>query len=128
MFESVCSIYLQRNLSDTSYKAIFMYDTLLLMLSDASMNSLWVKTEIANTRAREDPQKGQMLLPITFVPFGRFKEWSLFDADRGIDSARQIRGYCIPDFSRWKITIRTRIPSAGCWETSRPGPRGAATA
>ena len=30
------------------------------------------------------------------------KDWKLFDADRGIDSAREIRAYFIPDFSNWK--------------------------
>jgi hypothetical protein len=46
------------------------------------MNSSWVKTEIANARAREQ-QKRQMLFPITLVPFDRIKDWKLFDADRG---------------------------------------------
>jgi hypothetical protein len=82
-------------------EAIRVYDKLLLILSDASMNSNWVKTEIANARAREQ-QNRQMLFPITLVPFGRIKEWKLFDADTGIDSAREIREYFIPDFSNWK--------------------------
>jgi len=30
-----------------------MYDKLLLILSDASMNSNWVKTEIADARTKE---------------------------------------------------------------------------
>jgi hypothetical protein len=30
------------------------------------------------------------------------KRWKLFDADIGIDSAREIREYFIPDFSNWK--------------------------
>jgi hypothetical protein len=83
-------------------EAIRFYDKLLLILSESSMNSAWVKTEIANARAREEQQKCQMLFPITVVPFDRIKEWKLFDADRGIDSAREIREYCIPDFSNWK--------------------------
>jgi hypothetical protein len=82
--------------------AIRIYDKLLLILSDASMSSPWVKTEIANARAREEQQKRQMLFPITLAPFDRIQEWKLFDADRGIDSAREIREYFIPDFSDWK--------------------------
>jgi hypothetical protein len=66
------------------------------------MNSTWVKTEISNARACEDQQMRQMLFPITLVPFDRIKEWKLFDADRGIDSAREIREYFIPDLSNWK--------------------------
>jgi hypothetical protein len=82
--------------------AIRIYDKLLLILSDASMNSNWVKTEIANARAREAQQHRQMLFPITLVPFERIKAWKLFDADTGIDSAREIREYHVPDFSDWK--------------------------
>ena len=66
------------------------------------MTSNRVKTEIANARACEDQQKRQMLFPIMLVPFDRIKDWKHFDADRGIDSAREIREYFIPDFSNWK--------------------------
>jgi hypothetical protein len=83
-------------------EAIRLYDKLLLILSDASMNSPWVKTEIANARAREQQEKRQMLFPVTLVPFDRIRPWKLFDADTGIDSAREIREYFIPDFSNWK--------------------------
>ncbi len=91
-----------RKLHEQIDEAIRVYDKLLLILSDASMNSPWVRTEIANARAREEQQKRQMLFPITLVPFERLKGWKLFDADRGIDSAREIREYFIPDFSNWK--------------------------
>jgi uncharacterized protein YjbI with pentapeptide repeats len=83
-------------------EAIRVYDRLLLILSDASMNSEWVKTEIANARQREIREKRQMLFPIGLVPFEKIKEWKAFDADTGKDSAREIREYFIPDFSNWK--------------------------
>lgn len=83
-------------------EAIRIYDKLLLILSDASMTSPWVKTEIANARAREEQQERQMLFPISLMPFARIKGWKLFDADTGIDSAREIREYFIPDFSNWR--------------------------
>jgi hypothetical protein len=35
---------------------IRVYDKLLLILSDVSMNSPWVKTKIASARARETQQ------------------------------------------------------------------------
>ena len=82
--------------------AIRVYDKLLLILSNASMNSPWVNNEIANARSREDQKTRQMLFPITLVPFDRIKECRLFAADRGIDSAREIREYFIPDYSSWK--------------------------
>jgi len=34
-----------------------------------------------------------MLSPISLVPFARIGEWQCFDADTGIDSAREIREY-----------------------------------
>jgi uncharacterized protein YjbI with pentapeptide repeats len=83
-------------------EAIRVYDKLLLILSDTSMNSPWVKTEIANARAREQQQRRQMLFPISLVPFEGIKSWKLFDADAGIDAAREIREYYVPDFSNWK--------------------------
>jgi hypothetical protein len=30
------------------------------------------------------------------------RDWECFDADTGKDSAREVREYFIPDFSRWK--------------------------
>ena len=82
--------------------AIGIQDRLLLIISDASMQSNWVKTEIANARAREVREKRQMLFPIALVPFADIRTWQSFDADTGIDSAREIREYFIPDFSNWK--------------------------
>jgi hypothetical protein len=54
-----------------------------------------------------------MLFRITLVPFARVKEWKCFDADTGIDSAREIREYFVPDFSNWKATTRTPRRSSG---------------
>ena len=66
------------------------------------MASDWVGTEIANAREREAREKKQMLFPITIAPFEEVKKWKKFDADRGKDSAREIREYYIPDFSGWE--------------------------
>ncbi len=83
-------------------EAIHLHDKLLLILSEASMNSNWVKTEVSGARAIEQQQGRRMLFPIGLVPFDSIKAWKLFDADAGIDSAREIREYFIPDFSHWK--------------------------
>jgi uncharacterized protein YjbI with pentapeptide repeats len=91
-----------RKIHEQLDEAIRLHDKLLLILSEHSMNSNWVKSEIANARAREEREKKQMLFPITLAPFEDIKQWKLFDADRGIDSAREIREYFIPDFSNWK--------------------------
>jgi len=83
-------------------EAITVYDRLLLILSEHSMSSEWVKTEIANARQREIRESRQMLFPISLVPFENIRGWKAFDADTGKDSAREIREYYIPDFSNWK--------------------------
>lgn len=82
--------------------AIRLYDKLLLILSHDSMNSEWVNTEISKARKREAEERRQMLFPVRLVPFEELQSWECFDADRGKDSAREIREYFIPDFSEWK--------------------------
>jgi TIR domain/Pentapeptide repeats (8 copies) len=91
-----------KKIHDQIDQAIRVYDRLLLILSDHSMASEWVKTEIANARQREVREKRQMLFPISLVPYEQNAEWKAFDADTGKDSAREIREYFIPDFSDWK--------------------------
>lgn len=82
--------------------AIRVHDKLLLVLSDASMVSQWVKTEISHAREREAKEGKQVLFPIRLVSFEKIENWKVFDADRGRDSAKEIREYYIPDFSNWK--------------------------
>jgi hypothetical protein len=92
-------------------RAIQAQDRLLLILSEASMASEWVKTEIANARAKEHEQNRQVLFPIALVPFDEIRKWKDFDADVGKDSAREVREYFIPDFSNWKdaTTYKTAL-------------------
>src|SRR5207245_9984891 len=83
-------------------EAIRVYDKLLLILSLDSMNSEWVKTEIAKARKRELRENRRMLFPLRLVSFSTLRDWECFDADTGKDSAREIREFYIPDFSHWK--------------------------
>jgi hypothetical protein len=82
-------------------QAIKGQERVLLILSQASMNSAWVKTEIAKARDREADEGRRVLFPVRIVPYEALRDWQLFDADRGTDSAKEIREYFIPDFSRW---------------------------
>ncbi len=91
-----------RKLHEQIDEAIRLHDKLLLILSEHSMSSNWVKTEIATAREREAREKKQLLFPISLVPFEEVKKWKLFDAERGDSSDREIREYFIPDFSNWK--------------------------
>jgi uncharacterized protein YjbI with pentapeptide repeats len=83
-------------------EAIRVYDKLLLILSPESMASDWVKTEIFKAREREVREGKRILFPIRLCSFEALRDWKLFDADTGKDSAREIREYFIPDFSNWK--------------------------
>jgi hypothetical protein len=83
-------------------QAIQVHDRLLLILSEHSMSSEWVKTEIAHARQKELNQNRQVLFPISLIDYEKVKEWKCFDVDTGKDSAREIREYFIPDFSDWK--------------------------
>jgi uncharacterized protein YjbI with pentapeptide repeats len=82
--------------------AIRLHEKLLLILSPDSINSEWVKTEIAKARKRETEDK-RVLFPIRLnISYEQLQEWECFDADHGKDTAREIREYYIPDFTRWK--------------------------
>lgn len=83
-------------------EAIRVYDRLLLVLSPSSMNSEWVKTEIAKARKKELREGRRVLFPIRLCSFEALHDWECFDADAGKDSAREIREYFIADFTKWK--------------------------
>jgi len=91
-----------RKLHEQIEQAIRVYDKLLLVLSETSMKSEWVATEIYHARQREIKEKRKVLFPITLVPFETIKAWKCFDADTGKEMAREIREYFIPDFADWK--------------------------
>lgn len=83
-------------------EAIRHYDRLLLILSENSMKSTWVKAEIDNAVFKERNEGRRVLFPISIVPFGEVKKWQNFNPDLGMDLAKEIREYFIPDFSQWK--------------------------
>jgi uncharacterized protein YjbI with pentapeptide repeats len=82
--------------------AIRLYDKLLLVLSEHSLNSGWVKTEIRKARECEREAGLHKLLPIRLLDIEALRQWKWFDADSGRDLANEVREYFIPDFSSWK--------------------------
>ncbi|MFE7558825.1 toll/interleukin-1 receptor domain-containing protein [Kitasatospora sp. NPDC057500] len=71
---------------------------MILVLSEASMASNWVATEIRRAVRAERESGTRKLFPIRIVAHERLLRWELFDADAGYDVARTIREYYIPDF------------------------------
>lgn len=82
--------------------AIRVYDKLLVVLSDASLQSEWVTTELRNARKAERQSGTRKLFPVRLVNFETLRDWQCFDADSGKDLAVELREYFIPDFSNWK--------------------------
>ena len=87
---------------DQVKKAINSFDRLLVVLSPNSMNSSWVQIELASAIAREKREGKRVVFPIALVSIDNIKSWECFDSDSGMDIARELRSYHIPDLSDWK--------------------------
>jgi hypothetical protein len=82
--------------------AISETDRMLVILSETSLRSQWVITEIRKARQLEINAGIQKLFPIRLVPIETIQKWECFDADTGRDIAVEIREYFISDFSDWE--------------------------
>ncbi len=82
--------------------AIRVHDKLLIVLSEASLQSDWVMTELRKARKAERQSGKRKLFPVRLVDFETLRDWECFDADGGKDLAVELREYFIPDFSNWK--------------------------
>jgi TIR domain/Pentapeptide repeats (8 copies) len=91
-----------QKLYDQIDHAIHLHDKLLIVLSNESMRSEWVVTEIRKAKKAEADENRRKLFPIRLVDFETIKAWECFDADNGKDLAVEVREYFIPDFSKWK--------------------------
>jgi uncharacterized protein YjbI with pentapeptide repeats len=83
-------------------RAIQVHDRLLLVLSEHSMQSKWVETEIRRARKVELREGRRKLFPIRLVSYEALQEWICIDSTSGEDLAEEVRSYFIPDFSNWK--------------------------
>lgn len=93
-------------------EAIRVHDRLLLILSEHSMGSEWVKMEIANAQRMEQERGRRVLFPIRLASFDAIQGWKCFDADSGKDRAQGVREYFIPNFSDWKDRDSYRLAFA----------------
>jgi hypothetical protein len=91
-----------KKLHEQLFEAIQLHDKLLLVLSDSSILSEWVMTEIRKALAQEKKENRRKLFPIRLIDFETLQEWRRFNADAGKDLAVEVREYFIPDFSNWK--------------------------
>lgn len=89
-------------LHEQIFTAITRHDKFLIILSEASMKSRWVITEIQRARREERATGIRKLIFISLVPFDAIRKWECFDADTGKDLAIIAREYFIPDFTNWE--------------------------
>jgi len=83
--------------------AIQAHERLLLVVSEESMKSKWVVTEIRRALKAQKSDGRKKLFPIRLVNYDKIKEWELMDTDTGEDLAVEIRSYYMPDdFTNWK--------------------------
>lgn len=82
-------------------EAIRQHEKLLLILSESSINSEWVKQEITKAKKREDREGKRVLFPISLIEFSKIEEWEFPDS-KGRDLAEEIRLYYIPSFVGWE--------------------------
>lgn len=91
-----------QDIHEQVYRAIQIHDKVLLVLSEESLRSNWVVSEILRARKAELEQNRRKLFPIRLVDYQTIRDWECFDVDSGEDLAREVRKYFIPDFSNWK--------------------------
>jgi hypothetical protein len=81
-------------------EAIRLHDKLLVVLSEASIKSKWVATEIRRSRRAEEKEGRRKLFPIRLVDYEKIATWEL-PYSSGEDLAEVVRQFFIPDFSNW---------------------------
>jgi len=98
----VTYISIQRDQGMIIHTLIRIYDKLLIVLSEASLQSEWVMTELRKARKAECRSGKRKLFPVQLVDFETLRDWECFDAGSGKDLAVEPREYFIPDFSNWQ--------------------------
>ncbi len=82
--------------------AIRIYDKLLIVLSEASLQSEWVMPELRKARKAERQSGQRKLFPVRLVDFATLRDYPCCNADSGKDLATELRETFIFDFSHWK--------------------------
>ena len=91
-----------KKIHDQIDEAIRVYDKLLLILSEASMTSTWVKTEVAKARKKEVASEAPRPISNRVGAVQRHPRVETVRRRPRDDTAREVREYFLPDFSEWK--------------------------
>jgi len=95
------------------HQAIRVHDKFLLVLSDDSIDSPWIETELRTALQREKKENVQILFPIRLASIEKIRAWRCFDGDLTTDMAVEVRKYHIPNFSNWKDHVAFEEAFAG---------------
>lgn len=95
-----------RKIHEEIEHAIKVYDKFLLVLSEHSMRSQWVTTEVRTAFEEERNSGRHKLIPIRLVNYDKIRQWKCFDSDQGKDLATELREYFIPNFRSWRQESR----------------------
>lgn len=91
-----------RKLHEQIETAIRIYDKLLIVLSEASLQSEWVMDELRKGFKAERDTGKRKLFPVRLTDYETLERWECRDSISGKDLAEEVRQYFIPDFSNWK--------------------------
>lgn len=115
-----------KTILDQIQRGIRAKDRVILILSESSMSSAWVGTEIRESL--ESDRGIAKLFPVRLVDYSKIRSWRLFDADAGTDLAVKIREFFIPDFSDWADRDKFAIQVTGLVRALRKASDDAASA
>jgi hypothetical protein len=91
-----------RKLHEQIETAIRVYDKLLIVLSESSLQSEWVMDELRKGFKAEGDSGKRKLFPVRLSDYKTLQSWECRDSLSGRDLAEEVRQYFIPDFSNWK--------------------------
>jgi hypothetical protein len=100
--------------------AIRVYDKLLIVLSEASLESEWVMDELRKGFKAERDTGKRKLFPLRLTDYETLERWECRDSLSGKDLAEEVRQYFIPDFSNWKDHDQKDIDTAEMSGRQRP--------
>jgi hypothetical protein len=80
--------------------SIQMLDRQLLILSNHSIHSSWIRSEVEKTLLRGLNENRRIVYPVSTCSLEELEKWKT-DPEPGKDYAREIREYFIPNFSNW---------------------------
>jgi hypothetical protein len=83
------------------FAAIDSFDRLIVVLSEHSLKSPWVISELRRAYQKQRKEERNILFPVSLIPFDVLQQWTCFDADSGKDLAVELREFLIPFIDDW---------------------------